>query len=152
MKRNGAIYAAGGDAVADDDHQPPPAASVVAALLRLIAAGREAVELQPWAAGCNRLVTCASGWWVVLEAGPDGAVAGCQQARPPSMLLPSWRRGCQRDDWTLGPESTVIDPVGMLSGEQLDQLRRRLENAPAPPPEPEWWDPPWDEDEMFPGG
>lgn len=68
------------------------------------------------------------------------------------MLLPSWWRGCQRDDWTLGPESTVMDPVATLTGEQLEQLREQLEKAPAPPPEPEWWDPPWDEDEMFPGG
>ena len=126
----------------EEEYKPPIRCAAIAALLRLIARGLEPIELQHWQAGYSSLVMTGSGWWVTLQAGPDGEVVGCSAARPPSVYVPLWTRGGERDDWTRGPESVVIDPVVMLTAEQREQLRVRLEGAPQPPPL--WWCPYWD--------
>lgn len=126
----------------DQEYPQPIRCAAIAALLRLIARGLEPIELQQWQAGCSSLVTTGSGWWVTLEAGLDGEVVGCSAANPPSIYRPLWIRGGERDDWTLGPDSVVIDPVALLTAEQRAQLRVRLEDAPQPPPL--WWCPYWD--------
>ena len=46
-----------------------------------------------------------------------------------------WVYGCQRDDWTLGPDSRIVEPVALLEPEQRQHLERRLREAicwPAP--------------------
>jgi hypothetical protein len=46
-----------------------------------------------------------------------------------------WVYGCQRDDWTLGPDSRIVEPVALLEPEQRQQLERLLREAicwPAP--------------------
>jgi hypothetical protein len=47
-----------------------------------------------------------------------------------------WEFGCQRDDWTLGPDSRIVEPVALLHPEQRHQLERLLRDAicwPEPP-------------------
>lgn len=114
------------------DDQPAPIPTViVAGLLRLIAAGLELVEVEP--VGPYRLISVvtASGWWLTLQIDSSGEPVELHHAQPPSMLVPPWTWGCQRDDWTLGPDSRVITPVELLTAEQRQGLRKRLECAPV---------------------
>lgn len=45
-----------------------------------------------------------------------------------------WQYGCQRDDWTLGPDSRIVEPVGLLDLEQRRQLEHLLRTACCWPP------------------
>lgn len=127
----------------NQDEQPRPVSGVVVAgLLRLIAAGLEPIDTEPY--GPHRLlsVATASGWWLMVQIDGDGQPAAVHHAQPPSMLVPPWTWGCERDDWTLGPDSRVVTPVQRLTAEQRVMLRERLETAPqcwqfSPPP---YWD------------
>lgn len=40
-----------------------------------------------------------------------------------------WEYGCQRDDWRLGPDSRLIEPLQFLSSHQRQGLQAALENA-----------------------
>jgi hypothetical protein len=132
----------------------PPAPIVLAGLLRLIASGLEQIETRDWRPGASVGVMTGSGWWLVIRGDDEGQPVELLHAQPPSLLVPAWIYGGQRDDWTLGPESQVVTPVELLSDAQRDQLRRRLETAPAP-----WqfrplpvWDVDWsgsDDDEVI---
>lgn len=126
----------------DDDQPAPIATVVVAGLLRLIAAGLEPVTVEPYRPDRLLDVDTSSGWWLLLQIDSNGDPVELQHAQPPSLLVPPWTYGCQRDDWTLGPDSRVITPVELLTPEQRQCLRRRLERAPVrwqfrPPP---FWD------------
>jgi len=110
----------------------PPAAIVLAGLLRLIASGLERIDATPWRPGATSSVMTGSGWWLVIRGDADGQPVELLHAQAPSLLVPPWIYGGQRDDWTLGPESRVVTPVELLSDAQRDQLRHRLESAPAP--------------------
>lgn len=104
---------------------------IVAGLLRLIAAGLEPIDTEPY--GPYRLISVmtATGWWLLLRIGGDGEPSEIHHAQPPSLLVPPWTYGCQRDDWTLGPDSRVVTPVELLTTEQRQALRCRLEGAPV---------------------
>ena len=104
---------------------------IVAGLLRLIAAGLEPIDTEPY--GPHRLlsIATASGWWLLLLLDGDGQPVELHHAQPPSLLVPPWTYGCHRDDWTLGPESRVITPVELLTTEQREALQQRLEAAPV---------------------
>lgn len=123
---------------------------IVTGLLRLIAAGLEAVEVEPYGPNRSISITTASGWWLLLEINDEGSPAHLTHAQPPSFLLPPWTYGCQRDDWTAGPDALVITPVTLLTADQRQALRERLETAPV-----RWqWAPlmPWeltDDDELI---
>jgi hypothetical protein len=105
---------------------------VLAGLLRLIASGLEPIVVDPWRAAAQAGVTTASGWWLVIRADDDGWPVELLHAQAPSLLVPPWIYGGQRDDWTLGPESRVITPVQLLTPEQRERLRQRFEVAPRP--------------------
>lgn len=114
-----------------DDQPSPPATVIVAGLLRLIAAGLEPVDIDdPYRPDRLISVATASGWWLLLQIDGSGHPMELHHAQPPSLLVPPWTWGCQRDDWTLGPDSRVITPVELLTAEQREALRRRLESAP----------------------
>lgn len=115
-----------------DDQPPPIPGVIVAGLLRLIAAGLEAVEAQPARPGARVGVLTCSGWWLVIELDDTGAPAAVLHAQSPSPMVPAWTWGCQRDDWTLGHDSRVITPIELLTVEQREQLTQRLRAAPAP--------------------
>lgn len=105
---------------------------IVAGLLRLIAAGLERIEATAGDPGSTISVTTASGWWLLLGLDDQGRPAEMFHAQPPSALVPPWTWGCQRDDWTLGPDSLVITPIELLTVEQHQQLTLALEAAPEP--------------------
>lgn len=135
-----------------DDQPRPVAGVVVAGLLRLIAAGLEPIDSEPY--GPYRLLSVAtgSGWWLVLQIDNQGEPGSLHHAQPPSMLVPPWTWGCERDDWTLGPESRVMTPVDLLTAEQRQALRQRLEDAPRCwqfRPLPYWDTSNLDEDELI---
>ena len=43
----------------------------------------------------------------------------------------SWVYGCERDDWSLGPDSTIIDPLLLLEQQERDDLLDALKAQPA---------------------
>ena len=56
--------------------------------------------------------------WVVWRAelpGPQG--------------VEQWELGCERDDWTAGPDSVVVDPLRLLTRESRGQLLEALAAA-----------------------
>jgi hypothetical protein len=118
--------------MAQEADPSPPAAIVLAGLLRLIASGLEPIETQDWRPGARSSVMTRSGWWLVIRGDDEGQPVELLHAQAPSLLVPPWIYGGQRDDWTLGPESKVVTPVQLLSDAQRDRLRQRLETAPAP--------------------
>lgn len=82
-----------------------------------------------------------SGWRIAIWIERD-ALGVLDSATAPDGR--DWIYGCQRDDWTLGPESTVVEPIGLLQSEQRIQLERLLRSArcrPAPQPGPGSWQP-----------
>lgn len=52
--------------------------------------------------------------WVDRAVAPDGRC---------------WEYGCQRDDWTLGPDSRLVEPLEFLSGEERSELESLLRDA-----------------------
>ena len=40
-----------------------------------------------------------------------------------------WVYGCQRDDWTLGPDSRLVEPLEFLSGQERQALMEILQQA-----------------------
>jgi hypothetical protein len=113
--------------------EPSPVAGVVVAgLLRLIAAGLEPIEAVAGDPGATTSVLTVSGWWLLLGMDDEGRPAELFHAQPPSALVPPWTWGCQRDDWTLGPDSRVVTPVELLTTDQRQQLTQALQQAPAP--------------------
>lgn len=43
----------------------------------------------------------------------------------------SWVYGCERNDWSLGPDSTIIDPLLLLEQQERDDLLDALNAQPA---------------------
>jgi len=68
----------------------------------------------------------ADGWQlqIAVERGQLGALIW---ARSPDGR--DWEIGCQRDDWGLGPDSRIVDPVALLEPLQQRQLERLLRGA-----------------------
>jgi hypothetical protein len=73
----------------------------------------------------------ASGWQLHFEI-EHNQLSALQWARSPDRR--DWQYGCQRDDWTLGPDSQIVEPVGLLNPEQRLQLERLLRGALCWPP------------------
>ncbi len=74
----------------------------------------------------------ASGWQLQIAFDRDRLEA-LMWARSPDGR--EWEYGCQHDDWTLGPDSRIVEPVALLEPEQRQQLERLLREAicwPAP--------------------
>lgn len=68
----------------------------------------------------------ASGWQlqIAIERDQLGALLW---ARSPDGR--DWQIGCQRDDWTLGPDSRIVEPVALLGPVQRQELERLLRGA-----------------------
>jgi hypothetical protein len=102
--------------------------------LRALLAGEAFLADRPWSEiwwGRMRL-DLASGWQleIAIERDQLGALLWAQAADGRD-----WVYGCQRDDWTLGPDSRIVEPVALLEPEQRLQLERLLRQAicwPAP--------------------
>ena len=103
------------------------AAEIRKALLAVLA-GEAFLADRPWDEiwwGRMRL-DLASGWQLEIAIDRDrlGALMG---ARSPDGR--DWEYGCQRDDWTLGPDSRIVEPVGLLAEEQRQTLEAVLRAA-----------------------
>lgn len=102
--------------------------------LRALLAEEAFLANRPWSEiwwGRMRL-DLASGWQleIAIERDQLGALLWAQA--PDGR---DWVYGCQRDDWTLGPDSRIVEPVALLEPEQRQQLERLLREAicwPAP--------------------
>lgn len=68
--------------------------------------GKDTVPSGSWADVCLSLVSWAGA--------PDGRC---------------WEYGCQRDDWTLGPDSRLVEPLQFLSPDERIELEALLREA-----------------------
>ncbi len=97
-------------------------------------AGEAFLADRPWSEiwwGRMRL-DLASGWQleIAIERDQLGTLLWARAADGRN-----WEFGCQRDDWTLGPDSRIVEPVALLEPEQRQHLERLLREAicwPAP--------------------
>jgi len=123
-------------------------AEEVAEQLRLVVKGLPFLADRSWeAVGWGRMrIELLSLWRVELLLEPGGA-ATC--GRGTSMVTSSswgdvalslvtwaaapdgrcWEYGCQRDDWTLGPESRLVEPLQFLTAEERNRLEALLRGA-----------------------
>lgn len=103
------------------------AAEIRVAIERLLA-GEAFLADRPWSEiwwGLMQL-DLVSGWRIAIwiERGDLGAVHAA--AAPDGR---DWIYGCQRDDWTLGPDAKILEPLGLLSAAQRQALEERLRRA-----------------------
>lgn len=109
------------------------AAEIQQALWALLA-GEAFLADRPWSEiwwGRMRL-DLASGWQleIAIERDQLGALLWAQAPGGRD-----WVYGCQRDDWTLGPDSRIVEPMALLEPGQRQQLEQLLRKAicwPAP--------------------
>ena len=119
----------------------PPAAVVLGGLLRLICRGGERVAVcSPWGPSQTHLALLSSDWMLTIESDAQGRPWRLLAAVPPDPRRQPWTWGCQRDDWRLGPDSVITNPLDQLNANQRERLQRVLMAAPAPQPEPEWFE------------
>ena len=102
--------------------------------LRALLAGEAFLADRPWTEiWWGRMhLDLASGWQLEIAIERD-QLGALHWAQAPGGL--DWVYGCQRDDWTLGPDSRIVEPVALLQPEQRLQLERLLRGAicwPAP--------------------
>ena len=108
-------------------------ATEVAERLKLLAAGEAFLADRPWQQiwwGVMRL-DLVSGWRLEIWIERD-QLGSCQAAVAPDGR--DWIHGCQRDDWTLGPDAKVLDPMALLSAPCRLALEQRLRAAICWPP------------------
>ena len=98
--------------------------------LRLIAAGVADFKLAAPVGWNTGALLKVDGWVIQLVQDGD-ALALTHRAVAPDGR--QWVYGCERDDWTLGPDSTIVDPLGLLDADEREQLLEVLQEHPAPP-------------------
>lgn len=112
-------------------------AEEVTGQLRLVLAGMPFLAEHPWKeVGWGRMrIELLSLWKIELllepVGGPDPEIE-LQLSLVDRAAAPdgrSWVYGCQRDDWTLGPESRVVEPLQFLSGQERQALTEVLQQA-----------------------
>lgn len=111
------------------------AAEIQQALLAVLA-GEAFLADKPWREiwwGRMRL-DLASGWQLQIAIERDQLGALHWALAPDGR---DWHHGCERNDWTLGPDSRIVEPVALLEPEQRQQLEQRLREASCWPP-PQW--------------
>ena len=111
-------------------------AEEVADQLRLVVAGMPFLAERPWQEvgwGLMRIELLTL-WQIalllkpkVLAGGLDMDLVWVDRAVAPDGRC--WEYGCQRDDWTLGPDSRLVDPLEFLSAEQRLALTEALRHA-----------------------
>jgi hypothetical protein len=106
--------------------------------LRLVVAGLPFLADRSWdEVGWGRMqIELLSLWRVELVLEPDRMAAADRQetllSRVDQADTPDgrcWEYGCQRDDWTLGPDSRLVEPLQFLSGEERRTLTQKLQQA-----------------------
>lgn len=112
--------------------QRTTATEIVAVLERLLA-GEAFLARRSW----NEIwwgqmhLDLASGWQLQIAIERD-QLGVLQWAQSPDGR--DWLYGCQRDDWTLGPDSRIVEPVALLTPDQQRALEALLRQAICWPP------------------
>ena len=111
-------------------------AEEVADQLRLVVAGMPFLAERPmqevgWGLMRIELLTL---WRIALLLKPKGSDGGLDMGltwvdRADTPDGRCWEYGCQRDDWTLGPDSRLVEPLEFLSAEQRLALTEELRHA-----------------------
>jgi hypothetical protein len=118
-------------------------AEEVAGQLRLVVAGLPFLADRSWdEVGWGRMrIELLSLWRVEMVLEPDRTAIQVQaQGRDGEVVLSRveradapdgrcWVYGCQRDDWTLGPDSRLVEPLQFLSSEERIALEELLRDA-----------------------
>ena len=112
-------------------------AEEVTAQLRLVLAGLPFLAERSWQeAGWGRMwIELLSLWRIELllePVGSPGPEMALQLSRVEGTSAPDgrcWMYGCQRDNWTLGPASRVVEPLQFLSAEERSALEVLLRGA-----------------------
>ena len=84
----------------------------------------------------------ASGWQLAIEIERDQLGALLWALAPDGR---DWVYGCQRDDWSLGPDSRIVEPLELLTAAQRLELEGLLRQAccwPPPLASSDWLVPP----------
>ena len=112
-------------------------AEEVTAQMRLVLAGMPFLAERSWQeVGWGRLrIELLSLWRIELLLEPVGGpgpgmalhLSLVERATAPDGRC--WVYGCQRDDWTLGPASRVVEPLQFLSAEERSALAVLLRGA-----------------------
>jgi hypothetical protein len=113
-------------------------AEEVAEQLRRVVGGLPFLAERSWdEVGWGRMrIELLSLWRVELVLEPEPATAADRQVMALSCVdradAPDgrcWEYGCQRDDWTLGPDSRLVEPLQFLSSEERRALTQKLQRA-----------------------
>lgn len=121
-------------------------AEEVADQLRLVQAGLPFLAERPWQeVGRGRMrIELLNLWLIELLLGP-GDDQQLQMTLVDRAAAPDgrcWLYGCQRDDWSLGPDSRIVEPLQFLNNQERQALQKKLQQAvcwpepltPAAPP------------------
>ena len=111
-------------------------AEEVADQLRLVVAGLPFLAERPWQEigwGLMRIELLTL-WRIALLLKPKASAGGLDMGltwvdRAAAPDGRCWEYGCQRDDWTLGPDSRLVEPLEFLSAEQRLALTEELRHA-----------------------
>lgn len=117
-----------------DQQQEEPlrcCAAEVMQMLRLIAAGVADFKLAAPVGWNTGALLKVDGWVIQLAQDGDELVLTHRAAAPDGR---QWVYGCERDDWSLGPDSTIVDPLLLLEEEERQALVEVLQQQAAPAP------------------
>jgi hypothetical protein len=117
-----------------DQQQEEPlrcTAAEVMQQLRLIAAGVADFKLAAPVGWNTGALLKVDGWIIQLAQDGDDLVLTHRAVAPDGR---QWVYGCERDDWTLGPDSTIVDPLLLLEEDERQALRVVLQQQAAPEP------------------
>lgn len=94
----------------------------VAIALRLVALEVVSVQLlAEWpVCGYGEALISTDGWQVALDV-RGGMLERVARAVGPGPC--TWSHGCERDDWTRGPDSVLVEPLSLLSTLERDALQ-----------------------------
>ena len=74
---------------------------------------------QPWGSGLVPVEWRRVRLWL-LRQGDAWVVWRAELPGP--LGVEQWELGCERDDWTLGPEAVLVEPLQLLTDESRGQL------------------------------
>jgi hypothetical protein len=117
-----------------DQQQEAPlrcCAAEVMQQLRLIAAGVADFKLAAPVGWNTGALLKVDGWIIQLVQRGDELLLTHRATAPDGR---QWVYGCERDDWALGPESTIVDPLLLLEQDERQALLEVLQHQAAPEP------------------
>jgi hypothetical protein len=99
--------------------------------LRLIAAGVADFKLAAPVGWNTGALLKVDGWIIQLVQRGDELLLTHRATAPDGR---QWVYGCERDDWSLGPDSTIVDPLLLLEQDERQALLEALQQQAAHEP------------------